>query len=109
MATSRVELFETLGCVSGDRLEQVSHMVADVIAVQHGTEEPALRVVEDRDVLRSGVPRAPFELVDPVAGFAAEQPGDFGMRPRHQMHRQVVGPQCDPIGVVAFRQADEKA
>ena len=45
------ELFETLGCVSGDRLEQVSHMVADVIAVQHGTDEPALRVVEDRDVL----------------------------------------------------------
>jgi hypothetical protein len=58
-------------------------LYADVIAVQHGTEEPALRVVEDRDVLRSGVPGAPFELVDPVAGFAAEQPGDFGMRPRH--------------------------
>ena len=49
------------------------------------------------------------ELVHAVAGLATEQPRQFAVCPRQQMHgkmRRILG---DAIGVVLVRQADEKS
>jgi hypothetical protein len=104
----RDELLELIRRIPRDGLEQEADVVADVVAVEHLTDEPSGRVVEDRQSVRARVPGAARELVGAVASLAAEQPGEFAVLPRHKVHGEMVGAVCDPVGVVAFRQTDEE-
>src|SRR5882672_7021287 len=54
------------------------------------------------------MPCAARELVDPVPGLAAEQPGEFAVPPFDQMDRQVAGTLGYPICVVAFRESRQE-
>jgi hypothetical protein len=48
-------------------------VVAGVEAIDDAADEPALAAIEDRQALRPVAPRAAGELVDLVAGLAAEE------------------------------------
>ena len=55
-------------------------MVAGVEAIDDAPDEPALAAVEDRQALGPVVPVAARELVDLVAGLAAEELGQVARR-----------------------------
>lgn len=83
------QLIEVVRRAARDRLQEVADVVAEVVAVEHLTHEPARRIVEYRQVIRAGMPRTTCELVRLVAGLAAEQPGQVALGPRKQVHGQV--------------------
>src|SRR5690349_14739373 len=66
-AGERDELFKLVRRLPGDRFEQESDVVSEVEAVQHTADEPARRVVENRQSLRARPPFTAGELVDTVA------------------------------------------
>src|SRR5436853_294747 len=74
-----------------DRLEQVPDVVADVVARQDRADEPAWAAAEDRHPARPHVPFAARELVDLVAGLAAEQLDELLVVARRDVHRERLG------------------
>src|SRR5205807_6844496 len=60
-----------------DRLEQVPAVVAERLALEHASGEPILQPGQDGRSVRSRAPFAAGELVDLVAGLAAEEQGQL--------------------------------
>src|SRR4051794_29513816 len=85
---------------SGDGLQQVADVVAEVDPLQRLANEPGCRVVENRHALRSGVPRAEIEFVDLIPGFATEQPGQVDVATMYYVYGQIVGSCRHPTGVI---------
>src|SRR5438477_3039485 len=92
---------------AGLGLDDEGDMVAHVEPADDGPGDPALHPVEDGDAARPGPPRAALELVDLVAGLAAEQLGQAavvvgqpvdGEHRRRRRHRE---------GVVRLRHAGQ--
>ena len=104
----RHQLIEPLRRAPCGRLKQKPDMIADVGLVQDAAGEPPDRVGEDGQSVRPGLPRATIELVEPVAGLTAEQPGKSAMPARENVYREVCCRPGDTVGVVALRQSDQK-
>jgi hypothetical protein len=68
-------MFDVSGGLSGDRLQQVSDVIAEHDTLAHRSDEPAGRAGKYRHVVRSLEPVAFSELVDVVTGSSAEQLG----------------------------------
>src|SRR5207237_8745820 len=67
-----------LAIVAGtDRLEEVTHVVAEVETGEDAAHEEAAHALEDRHPARPFPPRPLGELVDLVRRFAAEEVGEI--------------------------------
>src|SRR4051794_13582117 len=93
----------------GDGLEQEELVIAGVEAVDHAPHEPALAALEDRQPLGPVVPLAVRELVDLVAGLAAEELGQVGGVGRDAMDRQRGRVAAPAMRAVLAREADREA
>src|SRR4051794_10719786 len=71
--------------LAGERLEDHRVVVAAVDARDDPTDEPVRQALDDRDARRPLVPVAALELVDLVAGLAAEELGDLGAVGGHEV------------------------
>jgi hypothetical protein len=97
---------EALRRVAVDRLEQMADMIANIKAGEHFSDEPSHAVVQDRNLMRADMRRAAVELVDAVAGFAAEQPSEVSMGCGQQVNGEMIGALRHPKRVVVLGQAD---
>ncbi len=86
----RHELLELVRRTAVDGFEQEADVIAQVVAAQHLTDEPPGGVVEDRHPLRARAPCTARELVDLIAGLAAEQPGELAVSPLDQVDARCV-------------------
>src|SRR3954462_7198850 len=77
--------------LAADGLEDDRVVVAGRQALDDPPDEPVRQAGDDRDPLRPFVPLAPLELVDLVAGLAAEQLGDLLAVGRDEVHADVLG------------------
>lgn len=93
---------------AAQRLQQMTDVVAEREAVDDTPDEPGGGAIEDGRLFSPGVPGAVVELVDCLAGLAAEQPYDIEVFAAEQMHAEVGGIDRDTEGVVALRQAGQK-
>src|SRR3954469_19116788 len=90
--------------LAGDRLEDHRVVVARVEAVDDAPDEPVRQARDDRHALGPIVPLAALELVDLVAGLAAEQLGDLLAVGRDEVHGEVRRAPGDAVGVVLVRE-----
>ena len=88
--------------------QQVTDVVTEVDPLECLADEPRGRVVENRHLLRTDVPPAVLEFVDPVARLAAEEASQTDVAACHHMHRQVVGSRRHPVGVIATGHPNQK-
>src|SRR3954447_22200105 len=71
---------------AADRLEDERVVVAGDEALDDPPDEPVRQAGDDRAPLRPLVPLAALELVDLVAGLAAEELGDLLALSRNEVH-----------------------
>lgn len=91
-----------------DRFEQMPNMIADIEASDDAPGEPRDGTVEYRQIFRSVAPIATVELVDAVAGLAAEKPRQLPVFTGQQVHGQVCRTLGDPEGVILLREPDQE-
>jgi hypothetical protein len=92
-----------------DGFEQEADMVAELDVVAYVSGKPAAELSQHRGLPRGGFPCATGELVDLVAGLAAEQLREFLRVVRDGMDDEGLGVAGDAIGPVLHRQAGQKA
>ena len=95
--------------LGGDRLEDSASWSPPRIRSQDPRGEPVRQVVEDRQARGPLVPGAAGELVDLVAGLAAEELGEVLAVLGHEVDREVLGPLGDAVRAVLVREPDEEA
>src|SRR3954451_17952265 len=93
----------------GDRFKEEGVVVAGVEAREHATDEPVLAAREDRDALGAFAPLAAGELVDLVAGLAAEQLGEVAGIGGDGVHAERVRVLAEPERAVLVRQTGDEA
>src|SRR3954453_9751522 len=84
-------------------------MVAAVHPLEHAAGEAVGAAVEQRRPAGARAPGAALELVDLVAGLAAEQLDQVLRLRRHEVDREQLGPDRDAVGAVLVREADDEA
>jgi hypothetical protein len=92
-----------------DRLEQEGVVIAGVGPPDHAADEPVRAVVEDRHAVRPLAPGGAGELVDVVAGLAAEQLGQLGRVCGDAVHAEHVRVAPAAERAVLVRQAHREA
>src|SRR3954469_16769660 len=92
-----------------ERLEPEPEVVAEPEALEHASREPAGHVVEHRDPLRALAPVTKLELVELVAGLAAEQFGQIPLSAPQEVHDDSRRAADHVERAVLLRDADEKA
>src|SRR3954470_2448312 len=91
------------------RLEQDRVVIAGVEPVEHAADEAVRAGVEQRRAAGAGLPPDARELVDLVAGLAAEQLRQLGLLLGYEVDAEQLGTARDPVGAVLVREADEEA
>src|SRR5919199_2777214 len=95
--------------LAADRLEDDRVVVAGGEALDDPPDEPVRQPGDDRHAVRALVPLAPGELVDLVAGLAAEQLGDLLAVGGDEVDAEVLRAAADAVGAGLFRQPGEEA
>jgi hypothetical protein len=95
--------------VAVHRFQQMPDVVAEGETIADLADEPGGCVVENRHLRWAAVPGAAVELVDLVAGLAAEQFHDVEVLAIEHMHRQVGGAGGHSECVVLFGQTNQES